>query len=172
MSNNIRVSMIAAIAQNNVIGDGETMPWHIPEDLKLFKNLTSGKPIIMGRKTYESIGRPLPKRENIVITRDATWHADGVSICNSPEAALKLAKEKALEKQIDEVFVIGGGTIYQQLLPLADRICLTRIAKNFIGSARFPEWNEDEWSITELRSLNLENEYDFKIIFEQRDRKK
>ena len=159
--------MIAAIANNNVIGDGEKMPWHVPEDLKLFRKITSGKPVIMGRKTYDSIGRPLPKRHNIVMTRDTNWDAEGVSVVQSIDAAL----HEAAKEQPDEICILGGGLIYQQFLPRADRIYLTRMCKNFNGSARFPEWNEDEWVLTEQRPVELENDYDFDVVFEQRDRK-
>lgn len=171
-ADSIRINMIAAMAQNHVIGDGEKMPWHIPEDLKLFKKLTSGKPVVMGRKTYESIGRPLPNRDNIVITRDPSWHEEGVIICHDIDAALEIAAQKAKENQGDEIMVIGGGTIYQQVLPRAHRIYLTRIMKNFIGNARFPEWDEREWTLTERSELATENMYDFEIFFEQHDRAK
>jgi dihydrofolate reductase len=160
------ISMIAAIANNNVIGDGEKMPWHVPEDLKLFRNITSGKPVIMGRKTYESIGRPLPKRHNIVMTRDTTWHAEGVSVVQSIDAAL----HEAAQSTPEEICIIGGGAIYQQFLSRADRIYLTRMGKNFIGNARFPEWNDQEWTLTKQHHIDLENDYEFEIIFEQRDR--
>lgn len=160
------ISMIAAIANNNVIGDGEKMPWHIPEDLKLFKQITTGKPVIMGRKTYESIGRPLPNRLNIVMTRDPNWTADGVLSAHSEDDAL----EKASQEDPDEICIIGGGHIYQQFLPRAERIYLTRIGKNFNGNARFPEWNEQDWTLTKQEKLPLEHSYDFEILFEQRDR--
>ncbi len=166
----ICISMIAAMAQNRVIGDGEAMPWHIPEDLQLFKRLTLGKPVVMGRKTYDSIGRPLPNRDNIVVTRNADWHENGVFTAASPEAGLRLAIEKAIEKQLDEVIIMGGGTIYQQLLPFANRIYLTHIMKPFKGKALFPDLPAKDWQRQEDQRLETKQDYGFEIVFARYER--
>ena len=110
MSKTPIISMIAAIADDNVIGDGEKMLWHIPEDFKLFRDITTGKPIIMGRKTYDSIGRPLPKRHNIVLTRDASWTAEGVDVTQHLDDAIEIATNDGVE----EICIIGGGHIYRR----------------------------------------------------------
>nr|WP_024871249.1 type 3 dihydrofolate reductase [Tolumonas lignilytica] len=115
------ISLIVAMAKNRVIGRGNQMPWHLPADLRHFKNVTFGKPVIMGRKTFESIGRPLPGRRNIVISRNSDWQADGVERVESLQAALERVNKEA------EVMIIGGGQLYQEALPLADRLYLTQI---------------------------------------------
>ena len=112
------ISLIAAMANNRVIGKDNDMPWHMPADLAHFKKVTLGKPVIMGRKTFESIGRPLPGRTNIVITRNLDWQHDGVEVVDSPEQAL------AKVAGVDEVMIIGGGNIYQQFLPQAENLSL------------------------------------------------
>lgn len=136
------IILIVAVAENGIIGAGGKIPWHISDDLKRFKRLTMGHPIIMGRKTWESIGRPLPGRENIVVTRDPKYHADGATVVHSVRDALKLAHSRGHE----DAFVIGGGEIYKEALPLADRIELTRVLASFAGDASFPrlgsEWRE------------------------------
>lgn len=165
------ISLVAAAAANNVIGDGEKMPWHIPEDLKHFKTVTSGKPVIMGRKTYESIGRPLPGRTNIIITRDKNWRCDGVLIVHDLQTAIDAGVSVSSAATSKELCVIGGGTIYQQFLSKASLIYLTRINKNFNGSAHFPEISPEEWSCVSSEKLVSENMYDFEIFFEQHKRK-
>ncbi len=135
-----RIALIAAQAENRVIGLNNQMPWHLPEDLQYFKKVTLGKPVIMGRKTFESIGRPLPGRTNIIVTRQAQWQAQGVVVAQTLEAAFELA---AAEKP-DELMVIGGAQIYAETLPMAQRIYLTQINKAFEGDAWFPELGA-EW---------------------------
>ncbi len=127
------VSIIAAVASNGVVGRDGGLPWHLPADLRRFRELTTGHAVIMGRKTFESIGRPLPERRTIVISRSADFHAAGVTVANSLPAALALAAGE------DEVFVCGGGEIYCQALPLADRIYLTRLDRPYDGDVRFPD---------------------------------
>jgi dihydrofolate reductase len=127
------------MSQNRVIGVDNRLPWNIPEDLKRFRTLTSGHVIIMGRKTYESIGKPLPNRENRVITRQADFSVQGVGTFGSLEEALSAPIASAMAQ--DEIFVIGGGEIYKQALPLADRIYLTVIDQNFEGDAFFPDFS-------------------------------
>ena len=135
-----RVCLIVAQATNRAIGKDNEMPWHLPEDLQYFKRMTLGKPIIMGRKTFESIGRPLPGRTNIVITRQTNWRANGAEGVASLDAALALAAQELPE----EIMIIGGAQIYEASLPLADRIYLTQVHKTFAGDAFFPEL-DDSW---------------------------
>ncbi|MGB5247762.1 MAG: dihydrofolate reductase [Woeseia sp.] len=135
----MRVSIIVAAATNHVIGLRGELPWHISEDLKRFRKLTTGKPIIMGRLTHESIGKPLPNRRNIVISRQPDYRAAGCEVVASPTAALDLAADA------EEIMVIGGGRIYTQLLPLTDRIYLTRVHASPEGDAFFPELNAGVW---------------------------
>jgi dihydrofolate reductase len=135
----LRVSVIVAAATNRVIGVRGALPWHLSEDLQRFRRLTTGKPIIMGRLTHESIGKALPQRRNIVISRQADYRADGCELAASPTAALDLAAGA------DEVMVIGGGRIYTQFLPLTDRIYLTRVHLHPEGDAFFPELDPEMW---------------------------
>lgn len=136
------LSMIVAHANNRIIGKDNDMPWHLPADLAYFKKITLGKPVVMGRKTYESIGRPLPGRQNIVISRDANYKADGITTVTSVEKALKQAGN------VEEVMVIGGGAIYQHCLPAADRLYITHINAEIEGDTQFPEYNiESDWTL-------------------------
>ena len=135
----MKISMIAAMTVNRVIGKDNKMPWHLPEDLKHFKASTMGKPIVMGRKTFESIGRPLPGRHNIVITRQSDFTADGITVVASFEEAQKAAGE------VEELAVIGGGQLYKQVLPLADKLYLTLINIDVEGDTYFPEWDDGSW---------------------------
>ncbi|MGE0615754.1 MAG: dihydrofolate reductase [Bacteriovoracia bacterium] len=145
----MKVSLIAAMSRNRVIGAENKLPWHIPEDLKWFRDKTAGHPVVMGRKTFESIGsKPLPKRENLVVTRQADFPATpGVRIFNSLEAALDWLKANDVPGK-DEVFIVGGGQIYEQSLPYADRIYLTVIHQDFEGDSHFPEFNETQFAVT------------------------
>ncbi len=139
----VRLSLIVACAKGGVIGRENQLPWRLPEDLKYFKQVTMGKPILMGRKTYESIGRPLPGRLNIVISRQASWLApEGVSKAESVTAALQLSQRKS---DSAEVIVIGGEQIYRACLPLADRVYRTDIDLEVEGDAFFPELPMAEW---------------------------
>jgi len=135
------VSIIVAAAANNVIGRHGALPWHLPEDLRRFRALTMGKPLVMGRLTHEAIGRPLPGRRNIVISRQPGYRAEGCEVVASPAAALDAAAGA------DEIMVIGGGRVYRQLLPLTDRIYLTRVHARPEGDAFFPALNDAEWRI-------------------------
>lgn len=131
-------SLIAAIDKNRGIGKNNKIPWHVPEDFAWFKQKTSGQPIIMGRKTFESLGKPLPNRLNIIVTRDQNFKIEGAEITHSVEQAIHLAKEEKNE----EVFIIGGAQIYEQALPFADRIYLTKIDGEFACDTFFPEYSE------------------------------
>jgi dihydrofolate reductase len=131
--------MIVAMANNNIIGRNNDMPWHLPADLAYFKKITLGKPIIMGRKTFESIGRPLPGRRNIVISRDDHYQAAGIDVVNSVEQAL------ALVDGSDEIMVIGGGAIYSHCLAKAERLYVTHIEANIEGDTQFPDFYDGTW---------------------------
>lgn len=133
------ISLIAAMGRDRVIGRDNQLPWHLPADLQHFKRVTMGKPILMGRLTYESIGKPLPGRRNVVITRDTAFAAPGCEVVNSIEAAL------AAVADVEEVMVIGGASFYHQMLPQADRLYLTFIDADFDGDAWFPQWDAGEW---------------------------
>ena len=133
------ISIIVAMARNRVIGKNNRLPWHLPADLKHFKETTMGHPIIMGRKTYESIGRPLPGRTNIVVTRNPEFRAEGCTVVHSLEEALRAAEEA------EEVFVIGGATLYREALPIANRIYLTLVEADIEGDTLFPEIDSDSW---------------------------
>lgn len=134
------VSFVVATAENNVIGHDNQLLWHLPDDLKHFKRLTQGHPVIMGRRTYDSIGRALPDRANIVITRQQNWQAPGCEVAYSVPAALERAA-----KLDAEVFVIGGAEIYRQAMQAADTIHLTEVHHSFEGDTVFPELNKAEW---------------------------
>ncbi|MDV7340890.1 dihydrofolate reductase [Terasakiella sp. A23] len=144
----MRISMIVAVAENGAIGKDNKMLWHIPEDFKYFKATTMGKPMIMGRKTFESIGRPLPGRLNIVITRDTDWQADGVMVVHDLETALSAAFAEAEAKNAEEVMVVGGSQIYQQAMDQADRIYYTEIHKSYGHDASFPALDKAVWAET------------------------
>jgi dihydrofolate reductase len=134
------ISLVVAMARNRVIGRNNALPWRLSEDLKRFKATTLGKPILMGRKTFESIGKPLPGRRNIVLTRDPAWRADGVDVVRTVEEALQLTRESP------ELAVIGGAEIYRLTLPYADRVYLTRVEADVPGDTLFPELDVAQWS--------------------------
>jgi dihydrofolate reductase len=138
----MKISIIVAMAANRVIGYENHLPWHLPADLAHFKVVTMGKPILMGRKTWESIGRPLSGRTNIVITRDRDYQADGCVVAHSMEEAIAAAQGN------DEVMVIGGADFYRQVLPLTDTLYLTLVEGDFTGDTFFPELDAAEWQET------------------------
>jgi len=150
-----KVTLIAAIDQNRVLGKDNQLIWHLPEDLKRFKRLTTGNAIIMGRKTFESLPKALPNRHNIVVTRNQNYSKEGITVCHSLKDALECAGDK-------QPFVIGGGQIYQQAIGLADVIELTEIHAQFEGDVFFPKINLKEWIIEkEKRMVNPNFEYSF-----------
>jgi len=153
------ISLIVAMANNRVIGKDNKMPWHLPADLAHFKKITMGKPIIMGRKTYESIGRALPGRRNIVITRQNITLA-GCDVFHSLDDALGAVADES------EVMIIGGGYLYQRALALAERLYLTLIDLNVDGDTFFPAWNENEWKeiANEQHSSNEKNPYAYRFV--------
>ena len=134
--------LIAAVAANGVIGADGRLPWRLREDLQYFKRMTQGHAVVMGRRTWESIGKPLPGRRNVVVTRQAGFAAPGASVAPSLEAALALCRDQGL------VFVIGGTELYRAALPLADGLLLTEIQRDFAGDARFPEFDRTAWRET------------------------
>ena len=153
------LSLIVAVAQNGVIGDRNALLWHISEDLKHFKALTSGHPVVMGRKTYESLGRLLPNRTNVVITRQ-NIEIPGCRVVHSLDEAL------ALFPGDEEVFIIGGAQIYAEALPRADRFYLTRVFHDYEGDTRFPEWDEAQWRLVSSEAFPCGREYPWPFTFE------
>lgn len=160
----MRLALIAAVSRNGVIGHDNKLLWHLPEDLKFFRQTTLGCPILMGRKTYESIGRPLPGRRNVVISRNAEWIAPGVEVATSLPAALTLLHDAT------EVFVIGGAQVYAEALPYADELFLTEVDKDFQGDVRFPEWNRDEFvEVSRQRHhAGPPNDFDYAFVLYRR----
>ena len=161
------ISIIVAASTNNVIGVGGRLPWRISDDLKRFKALTLGKPVVMGRLTWESIGRPLPGRQNIVITRQAGFSADGCDVVASPAAALTIAGDAP------EIMIIGGSQIYDLFLPKAGRLHVTRVQTEIDGDAFFPAISEADWELldSESRGASDANEFAFEFrTYERQDR--
>ncbi|MGC5428080.1 type 3 dihydrofolate reductase [Aeromonas veronii bv. sobria] len=144
----MKISMIAAMAHDRVIGKDNQMPWHLPADLAHFKRVTLGKPVLMGRKTFESIGRPLPGRRNLVISRNPDYQAEGIEVVGSVEAALALLASS----EVEELMVIGGGHLYAEMLPSADCLYLTRIDLAVEGDTRFPAFDDGQWQRIECES--------------------
>lgn len=139
------LALVVAMANNRAIGKDNQLLWHLPEDLKYFKRITMGKPMIMGRKTFESIGRPLPGRLNIVVTRQKNWQHEGVVVAHSIEAAHRIAEQQAQVDNVDEVMLIGGAELYTSAIEMADKIYLTRIDATIEGDAFFPEIDNTQW---------------------------
>lgn len=159
------ITLIAALAENRVIGKDNDLIWHLSADLKRFKALTTGHHIIMGRKTFESIGKPLPNRTTVIITRNTDYQVEGCITAHSLEAALDQAKGD------DQAFIIGGAEIYKQALCLVDRMELTRVEAEFDGDAFFPEFNEENWTCTHSERHQDTNNPDLFYRFETWDRK-
>ncbi|BAN45977.1 dihydrofolate reductase [Metapseudomonas resinovorans] len=147
MKKNLPLCLIAALAQNRVIGRDNQLPWHLPADLKHFKAMTLGKPIIMGRKTWDSLGRPLPGRLNLVVSRQQGLVLEGAEVFPSLEAAIERASAWAWEKEADELMLIGGAQLYTEGLAAADRLYLTRVELAPEGDAWFPEVSQQDWRL-------------------------
>lgn len=141
----MKLAIIVAQAKNRVIGINNKLPWHLPEDLRYFKQVTMAKPIIMGRNTYESIGRPLPGRTNIVISRQADYSPANVKVVSSLDAAIELAESICLIDGAEEAMVIGGAQIYAQALEKAERLYLTEVDAEIDGDAWFPDFDREQW---------------------------
>jgi dihydrofolate reductase len=157
------VSVIVAASENNVIGRNNQLPWHLPADLKYFKQTTMGKPIIMGRKTFESVGRPLPGRPNIVITRQADYSREGLIVTASVQEALNAAKAF----NIEEVFITGGSEIIAQALPsLVQRLYLTRVHANVEGDAFFPVLKKEQWKLVSSKPHPADEKHAYAFTFE------
>lgn len=168
----VRIALIAAVANNGVIGSDNALPWRIPEDLRHFKALTLGKKIIMGRKTFESIGSPLPERKNIVITRNDNWvcASQNVEVVHTVEDALALAVSLSLRDGDREVMVIGGEQIYRETLGSAQRLYLTQVLADVEGDARFPVLNKSQWREVERREHTASPPNTFAYAFTVLDR--
>ncbi|HLQ98518.1 MAG TPA: dihydrofolate reductase [Candidatus Dormibacteraeota bacterium] len=156
------ISLLVAMGKNRVIGFENDMPWHLPEDLKYFKEKTIDQTIIMGRKTFDSIGRALPNRRNIVLTKKSIDFPDGIEVIRDIENIYQWNKEKPDQ----EFFVIGGGNLYKQVLPFASRMYITEIDQSFEGDTYFPTFDEDEWTLTsKLKGKkNDRNPYDYHFL--------
>lgn len=153
------ISLLVAMDQNRTIGKDNDLPWYLPADLKYFKKVTMGHPIVMGRKTYESIGKPLPGRENIIITRDHAYVVAGAKVVHTIQDAIDLAGN-------EEVFVIGGAEIFKQILADSDRLYITEIEHEFDGDTYFPEINKNEWMVVskEKGIKDEKNPYDYNFV--------
>ena len=160
----MRLSIVVAMDGNRLIGKDNQLPWYLPADLAFFKKLTTGNTILMGRKTFDSIGRPLPSRRNIIITRNTNIEITGCEVVNSIEEALSLAQGET------EVMVIGGAKLYQQILPIADRLYITQIESEFDGDTYFPSYNEAEWFQISLDSREPDEDNHHKCHFITLDR--
>lgn len=159
------ICIIAAIGKKNELGKENKLLWDLPEDLKHFKDKTRGSAIIMGRKTFDSIGRPLPARRNIVISRDKTLGIPGAEIASSLEEAIEMAKESD-ESENKEIFIIGGGGVYAQALPIADKLYLTHVDTDFPDADTFfPEVNCDEWEMIETESHEKDEHHAYDYRF-------
>lgn len=162
----MKLALVVAMANNGVIGRDNELPWHLPADLKYFKKITMKRPIIMGRLTYESIGRPLPGRCNIVITRNVAWQAEGVHTFTDIEEALNYARDRAQLESVDEMMVIGGEQIFRQLLDRANRLYLTLIDAEVEGDASFPDIDYSQWQecFREKHSPDSQNVFGYNFL--------
>ena len=159
MSSTLKISMIAAMAENNVIGIDNKLPWYIPEDLQHFKNKTLDKSILMGRKTYESLGKPLPSRHNIILTHNKCFNAP----CDIAYD-INQAKRLAIAKGSQELVVIGGEQIYQATMDLVDTLYLTYVHQTFVGDAYFPQFNLDKWQTTYQERFTSKKTIEYSIV--------
>ena len=161
----IEIIIVVAAAENNVIGSDGDMPWHLSTDLKRFKSLTMGKPMIMGRKTFAAIGKPLPGRTSIVVTLDKEWQAEGVVPVHSLEMAVALGKQIAEDSGVEQVCIVGGGEIYRQSIEIADLIYLTRVHAEPDGDTVFPIVDPDVWTETRREQVPAGDKDTFETSF-------
>ncbi|MEG1622866.1 MAG: dihydrofolate reductase [Alistipes sp.] len=159
------ISVIVAVAENGVIGDKNQLLWHISEDLKHFKALTTGHPVVMGRKTFESLGRPLPNRTNVILSHQGQTIA-GCTVVSAVEQAVALFAAK------EEIFIIGGAQIYAQTMPLADRFYLTRVHQAYQGDTYFPDWDPTEWNLVACDTYPSGAQYPHPFTFETYERRR
>jgi dihydrofolate reductase len=155
----MKIALIVAMAKNRVIGANNQIPWHLSADLKRFKQLTNGYPLLMGRKTHESIGRALPGRRNLLISRNSHYQARGCEVFTTIEAAIEACSTAK------RLFVIGGSSLYQALLNRADLLYLTEIQTEFLGDTYFPKWNHNDWQLLEQLDINDDPSVDFNYRF-------
>ncbi|MFZ4769761.1 MAG: dihydrofolate reductase [Ferruginibacter sp.] len=156
------ISLIVAASTNNAIGKNNQLLWHLPKDLKFFKNKTWAMVVVMGRKTFESVNKPLPGRINIVITTKNDWKAEGVWVAKDLEDALAQAKTTNCK----EIFIIGGGEIYKQIMPNADKIYMTRVHTEIEGDTFFPEIDESKWELESSEDFNVDEKHGYDFSFQ------
>ena len=164
----IAISIVVAMSRNRGIGRGNQLPWQLPEDLQNFKSITMGKPLIMGRKTYDSIGRPLPGRTNIVVTHSQRWFPSTVLIANSFEEALSLAKGVCYQTGGSEVMVIGGEMIYRAALPIVSRLYLTEVEAEIAADTFFPDFDKAQWVEKHRRQGKSQTDVSYNFIILER----
>ncbi len=171
MSDDVDIAMIVAMAENRVIGRNNQLPWHLPNDLKYFKSTTMGKPLVMGRKTFESIGKPLPGRTNIVVSGNKGFSAEGIRVANDIDQALEQAVSVAITEGALEVMVIGGAQIYEAVLPKVTRLYLTQVHADIEGDALFPELDWGQWKEVAREDVQAEgsNPFDYSFVVYQRN---
>lgn len=158
----ITISLVVAAAENNAIGKNNTLLWHLPNDLKFFKNTTWGMPVVMGRKTFESFNKPLPGRRNIVITRNNDWKAESTLRAADLQEAINLAEQEAVR----EIFIIGGGEIYRQAMPLAKKIFLTRVHADFDADTYFPDIDTAQWRLQSAMPFPADEKHLYAYTFQ------
>lgn len=162
------VSLIVAASENNAIGKDNHLMWHLPADMKFFKNTTWGFPVIMGRKTFVELGsKPLPGRQNIVITRQKDWKAEGVVVVNKLDDAMFVARDADTK----EIFIIGGGEIYKEAMPKANRIYMTRVHATLEGDTYFPAFDEKKWTLTSAREVKADDKHEYAFTIQVWDKK-
>ncbi|TCV12271.1 dihydrofolate reductase [Sphingobacterium alimentarium] len=161
-----KITLIVAAAENNAIGKDNKMPWHLPNDFKYFKKNTLEHSVVMGRKTFESIGKPLPERRNIILTRDMNYTHEEVDVANSVQEVQNYCRDER------EIFIIGGAEIYKQTLPLADKVLLTRVHTTINGDAYFPELLDHEWNLVSAEKHEKDEKHAFDYTFEVYERAK
>ncbi|WP_206367132.1 dihydrofolate reductase [Sphingobacterium sp. SGG-5] len=162
---NTKITLIVAAAENNAIGKDNQMPWHLPNDFKYFKNTTLEHSVVMGRKTFDSIGKPLPERRNIILTRDQNYTSPDVDVANSVDDVLTYCRDER------EIFVIGGANVYKQFISLAQKVHLTRVHTVIDGDAFFPELSENEWQLTSSKHHQKDGKHAFDYSFEVWERR-
>ena len=161
-----KITLIVAAAENNVIGKNNQMPWHLPNDFKYFKKNTLEHSVVMGRKTYESIGKPLPDRRNIILTRDLKYSNEEVDVANSIQEIINYCRDER------EIFIIGGAEVYKQTLPLADKVLMTRVHTTVDGDAVFPELMDHDWKLVSTEKHEKDDKHTFDYTFEVWEKRK